>query len=57
MNDKMRNRYYLRTIGAMNFVLFEIDKLKSIQKVVKVPLAKINDASPDGTQVLLGVAK
>jgi penicillin V acylase-like amidase (Ntn superfamily) len=57
MNDKMRNRYYLRTIGAMNFVIFEIDKLKSIQKVVKVPLAKINDASPDGTQVLLGVAK
>jgi len=57
MNDKMRNRYYLRTIGAMNFVIFEIDKLKSIQKVVKVPLAKINDASPDGTQVLLGVVK
>jgi len=57
MNDKMRSRYYLRTIGAMNFVLFEIDKLKSIQKVVKVPLTKVNDGQLDGTQILLNSTK
>lgn len=57
MNDKVRNLYFLRTIDALNFTQFEIDKLASIKSVVTVPLAKINDASLDGTQVLLGAAK
>lgn len=57
MNDKVRNLYFLRTINALNFTQFEIDKLASIKSVVTVPLAKINDASLDGTQVLLGAAK
>lgn len=57
MNDKVRNLYYLRTIDALNFAKFEIDKLASIKSVVTVPLAKINDASLDGTQVLLNTAK
>ena len=56
MNDKSRNLYFLRTIDALNFVKFEIDKLAPIKSVVTVPLAKINDASLDGTQVLLGAA-
>lgn len=56
MNDKVRNLYFLRTIDALNFVQFEIDKLAPIKSVVTVPLAKINDASLDGTQVLLGAA-
>jgi hypothetical protein len=47
----------LRTIDALNFSQFEIDKLAPIKSVVTVPLAKINDASLDGTQVLLGAAK
>jgi penicillin V acylase-like amidase (Ntn superfamily) len=57
MNDKSRNLYFLRTIDALNFAKFEIDKLAPIKSVVKVPLSKINDASLDGTQVLLGAAK
>ncbi len=57
MNDKVRNRYYLRTINALNFATFEIDKLKAIQSVVKVPLAKINDAELDGTKILLNSPK
>jgi len=57
MSDKVRNRFYLRAIGALNFVTFEIDKLKSIQSVVKVPLTKINDGQLDGTQILLKSTK
>ena len=57
MNDKVRNRYYLRTINALNFVTFEIDKLKAIQGVVKVPLSKINDSELDGTKILLNSPK
>lgn len=57
MNDKVRNLYFLRTIDALNFAQFEIDKLAPIKSVVTVPLAKINDASLDGTQVLLRAAK
>ncbi len=57
MNDKCRNLYFLRTIDALNFATFEFDKLAPIKSVVKVPLAKLNDASLDGTQVLLGAAK
>ena len=56
MNDKVRNLYFLRTIDALNFSKFEFDKLAPIKSVVTVPLAKINDASLDGTQVLLGAA-
>jgi hypothetical protein len=57
MNDKVRNLYFLRTIDALNFAKFEIDKLASIKNVVRVPLEKINDSQLDGTQTLLGAAK
>ena len=56
MNDKVRNLYFLRTIDALNFSKFEFDKLAPIKSVVTVPLAKVNDASLDGTQILLGAA-
>jgi len=56
MNDKARNLYFLRTIDALNFATFEIDKLAPIKKVVNVPLDKINDDQLDGTQILLGAA-
>jgi len=56
MNDKVRNLYFLRTIDALNFSKFEFDKLAPVKSVVTVPLAKVNDASLDGTQVLLGAA-
>ena len=56
MNDKVRNLYFLRTIDALNFAQFEIDKLSPIKKVVTVPLDKINDDQLDGTQILLGAA-
>jgi len=56
MNDKGRNLFFLRTIDAMNFSKFEIEKLAPIPSVVKVPLAQITDAQLDGTQVLLGAA-
>jgi choloylglycine hydrolase len=56
MNDKVRNLYLLRTIDALNFATFDIAKLAPITKVVTVPLAKINDATLDGTQVLLDAA-
>lgn len=57
MNDKVRSLYFLRTIDALNFAKFEFDKLAPITKVVTVPLAKINDATLDGTQVLLDAAE
>lgn len=57
MNDKVRNLYFLRTIDALNFAQFDFAKLAPIKSAVTVPLAKINDASLDGTQVLLGAAK
>jgi len=56
MNDKVRNLYLLRTIDALNFATFDIAKLAPITKVVTVPLAKINDATLDGTQVFLTAA-
>ena len=56
MNDKSRNLYFLRTIDALNFAQFEIDKLAPIKKVVTVPMDKINDDQLDGTQILLGAA-
>jgi penicillin V acylase-like amidase (Ntn superfamily) len=56
MNDKSRNLYFLRTIDAMNFAKFEIEKLSPIQKVVTIPLASINDDALDGTQVFLTAA-
>ncbi len=56
MNDKVRNLYFLRTIDALNFAKFEIDKLSPIKKVVTIPLAKINDTQLDGTQIFLGAA-
>ena len=56
MNDKARNRYYLRTIDAMNYTSFEIDKLAGIKKVVAVPFTEIVN-QPDGTQLLLDAAK
>lgn len=55
-DDKVRNLYFLRTIDALNFATFDFAKLAPIKSVVTVPLAKINDASLDGTQVLLGAA-
>ena len=56
MNDKSRNLYFLRTIDALNFATFEIDKLSPIKKVVTLPLSKINDDTLDGTQVFLAAA-
>jgi choloylglycine hydrolase len=56
MNDKVRNLYFLRTIDAMNFAKFEIDKLSPLKKVVTIPLAKINDDQLDGTQIFLAAA-
>lgn len=55
MNDKARNRYYLRTIDAINFTMFEIDKLADLKKVVSIPFATISD-QPDGTELLLKAA-
>jgi choloylglycine hydrolase len=57
MNDKQRNRYYLRTIDALNFASFEIDKLAPIKQLVRVPLARINDSQLDGTKILLNAAR
>lgn len=56
MNDKGRNRYYLRTIDAMNFAMFDMAKLTSIKSTVKVPFASINDGNLDGTKILLDAA-
>lgn len=55
MNDKARNRYYLRTIDAMNFTSFDIDKLASLKTVVSVDFTKIVN-QPDGTQLMLDAA-
>lgn len=57
MNDKVRNLYFLRSIDALNFAQFDFGKLAPIKNVLTVPLAKINGANLDGTQVLLGAVK
>lgn len=56
MNDKVRNHYYLRTIDAMNFAKFEINKLASINKVVRVEMNQISDSQLDGTQLMLNAS-
>jgi len=56
MNDKARNRYYLRTIEQINFVVFEIDRLTSIKRIVSVPFSEMNDSMLDGTSILLKAA-
>lgn len=56
MNDKSRNRYYLRTIDAINYTSFEIDRLAGLRKMVSVPFSEIAN-QPDGTQILLDAAK
>lgn len=53
MNDKARNRYYLRNIDQMNFATFDMDKLKVLTKEVSVPFAAVNDSTLDGTALLL----
>lgn len=55
MNDKARNRYYLRTIDAINFTPFDMNKLAVLKKTVSVPFTEISD-QPDGTQMLLDAA-
>lgn len=57
MGDKARNRYYLRTIGSMNFSMFDMNKLATLKTTVKVPFASINDSTLDGTQLLLSAVK
>lgn len=56
MNDKDRNRYYIRTIDSMNFTTFEIDKLSAIKSVVIIPLNQVNDINLDGTQMIIDAA-
>lgn len=56
MNDKARNAYYLRTIDALNFTRFDIDKLADVKKVVAVPFTAIAN-QPNGTKLLLDAAK
>ena len=56
MNDKERNRYYIRTIHSMNFTTFEIDKLASVKGTVVIPFKQLNDSNLDGTQMILDAA-
>lgn len=56
MGDKARNRYYLRTIDAMNYTVFDMNKLATLKTTVKVPFTRINDSALDGTQLLLDAA-
>ena len=56
MNDKGRNRYYLRTIDSMNFSTFDMTKLVSLKSTVKVPFTSINDSNLDGTKLMLDAA-
>lgn len=56
MNDKGRNRYYLRNIDQMNFATFDLEKLKGVTKEVSVPFTAVNDSTLDGTALLLQAA-
>ena len=56
LHDKNRNRYYLRTIDAMNFSMFDLNKLATIKKTVKVPMTQVNDQTLDGTKLMLEAA-
>jgi len=56
MNDKARNRYYLRTIDQLNFATFEMEKLAGIKRMVAVPFSQVNDSTLDGTALLLKAA-
>lgn len=56
MHDKARGRYYLRTIDQLNFVVFEIERLAVLRKIVTVPFAQMSDATLDGTAIMLQAA-
>jgi choloylglycine hydrolase len=56
MNDKARNRYYLRTIDQMNFATFEIDKLAGVKTLITVPFSQVTDSTLDGTALMLKAA-
>ena len=56
MNDKARNRYFLRNIDQMNFATFDMGKLKGLTKEVSVPFTAVTDSTLDGTALLLEAA-
>ncbi len=56
MSGKARNQYYLRTIDAMNFTTFDINRLSSLKEVVSVPFTRTTNPL-DGTALLLQAAE
>jgi len=47
MNDLARNLYYIRSVDALNWTVFDINKLKNVTKVKSVPVADIDKARAD----------
>ena len=53
MADKVRNRYYIRTIGSYNFTMIDMNQLSSKTKTKKIPLSAFDTIESDSTHLLL----
>lgn len=53
MSDKVRNRYYLRTISSYNFTMIDMNMLATEKKIKKLPIEAFNNLTSDSTQLLL----
>lgn len=53
MSDKGRNRFYVRTIDMMNWVMFDMNKLSGITQRVSIPISALKDGDTDVTALLM----
>ncbi len=53
MSDKVRNRFYIRTIDSCNFTMIDMTKLAHETKIKKIPLAAFHNQTTEATHLLL----
>ncbi|WP_404339096.1 linear amide C-N hydrolase [Pseudoalteromonas mariniglutinosa] len=53
LTDTKRKKIFIRTYNSMNYISFDLTKLASSRKILKVDLANIGEQITDGTKVLL----
>ena len=52
ISDKVRNRYYLRTINSYNFTMIDMNQLASETKIKKIPISKFDNIASNSTYLL-----
>ena len=53
ISDKVRNRYYLRTIDSYNFTMIDMNSFAAETKIKKIPIAAFNNISSNSSHLLL----